>query len=633
MVWASFAAHCQPQLIDSISRQLDTTANRVQRAELMLTLAGAYRNINPYTGLDYGTQALQIARDAGDRNLRARIINEMGVLYRKADMYEQALQNHQKALSMFEQLNDRMGIAFALANIGNVYYALEQYDKAVDYNMQALRIKRQLGDPEQIAYSLRTTALALQASGDFSKASRFLHEALGIARKLNDRYSMANVYYHLGNVAFDAHKDKHEAIDYYEKALKIYNQLQSRYGTALALYEKARAHLAMHSNRESLALLQEALAHAQKAGLRKITMNIYHALSEYYRKQDDYRQALVNFERYSQIRDSLFNETSNRNIAEMQAKYNSNRQQAQIEILQKEKKLDTANQMFYILAIIFISSFGVLVFLRYRDKKTINKKLEEEIERRNMQEQKLLQSEQNLTTANATKDKFFSIISHDLKSPFGAIMGLSELLDKEFENFSQEEKKHLARDIYKATRNTYALLQDLLSWSQSQRGLIEYNPGPTWLAAICNENLEYIKPAADKKNISISCEMSPDVRVMADQHMLTTILRNLLSNAVKFTPRNGKITVTAKKTNHTPADDRQFLEVAVEDSGIGIDSRIKHKLFRIEEKFKTPGTENEPGTGLGLIICKEFVEKHGGTIRATSEKGRGSTFSFTIPEA
>lgn len=628
----SFFSNAQHAYIDSVEKRLSDVQDPRQRVLMQINLTKAYRNINPYKGLDYADTAMQLALKLGDRSLHARIINEKGVSYRKVDMYEQALKQHQRALTIFEDLGDKMGIAFALANIANVYHALEQYQKALDYHRQSLTIKRALDNREQLAYSLRTTALTLQALKEHDKAEKMMLEALELSKQVNDFHSVGNLYFHLGNNASEAGRKKNEAMQYYEKALEIYEQLESTYGTAISTYQKAMAHLDMGQEQLAFELLNKALEIAQRSGFRKITMDIYHALSNWYKKRENYTEAFRYLELYVDLHDEIFTETSNRNIAEMQAKYDNNRQRAQIEILEKERKLDTANQMLLILAIIFISSFGILIYWRYHEKKSTNRRLEKEIEQRRKQEKKLLQSEKMLKTANATKDKFFSIISHDLKSPFGAILGLSDMLDNEYDAFSDDEKREIVSEIRKATDNTYSLLQDLLAWSQSQRGVIEFNPSETSVVEVCRENVNFIEPAARKKDIAVNCGIGNNMAVFADKNMLTTILRNLLSNAVKFTPRGGKIDLTASMTNGK-SNTSPFVEIVISDTGIGISPEMQSKLFRIEEKFKTTGTDKESGTGLGLLICKEFVEKHGGTIRVESREGDGSAFKFTLPAA
>lgn len=285
--------------------------------------------------------------------------------------------------------------------------------------------------------------------------------------------------------------------------------------------------------------------------------------------------------------------------------------------------------------VLFISSFGIVFYIRFREKRKINRRLEKEILIKEKSEEALKLSEAKFREANATKDKFFSILSHDLKSPFAAIMGMAELLEKEYGQLSEKDRIMLVQELGNATRNTYGLLQELLTWSQSQRGLLDFNPTPVNLIELCQETMEVLGAAAVNKSISINCMVDKEVFVFADSNMLSTILRNLLTNAVKFTNKNGQIDISCKGIDAQNMGDSPtpMISVSVKDNGIGISEGNIEKLQKIDDNYKRYGTEKESGTGLGLIICKEFVEKHGGKISIESEEGKGSTFSFTVPEA
>nr|NQU92769.1 tetratricopeptide repeat protein [Bacteroidota bacterium] len=528
-----------------------------------------------------------------------------------------------------------MGIAYSLANIGNVYFALEQYQNALNYNLRALDIKYDLGDPKQIAYSLRTTGLVYQSLKQFDEAKEMFKKALGLYQETGALYGESNMYYHLGNVTFEQFADKSKALIYYEKALEIYNRLQNYYGTAISKYEKAKAYMEMGQYEMARLLFGETLDDARKIPGRKLIMEIYREYAELYKKQGDYLNALVYFEKFAVLRDSLFTENTDRNIAEMQTKYNMTEKEAQIQLLTKEKKLNTANHLFYILLIFFASTFGFFTYFRYRDKKKTNKQLEGEIQFRKQFEKQLKESEAQLTEANATKDKFFSIISHDLKSPFGAMMGLSELLDTEYDLYTDNEKKEIIKEIRKATESTYSLLQDLLAWSQSQRGIIEFNPVSLCLYDLCRENLALIQSAANKKRLTLECNIDNSLHVFADYNMVTTIIRNLMSNAIKFSHSGSSIQITGKGLNKAVADldSKQMVDLNITDQGVGINEENMQKLFKIDEKINSRGTAKEIGTGLGLIICKEFIERNGGTIQVKSKVGAGTTFTVSLPAA
>ena len=253
-----------------------------------------------------------------------------------------------------------------------------------------------------------------------------------------------------------------------------------------------------------------------------------------------------------------------------------------------------------------------------------------DITERKKTEQALKESEAQLRENNKTKDKFFSIIAHDLRTPFFSMLGFSELLNEKFDQYDTEKKKKFTGIIYEGLQKTLKLLDNLLEWSRSQSGIIDFNPEKTDLYSLVIEKLEIVNLSAEKKSIQIINQIAENIYVEADKNMLATIIRNLLSNAIKFTNKQGKITI---KTFLVPNEKHsQFIGISVNDTGVGIRKEIQSTLFNIGENISTSGTENEEGTGLGLILCKEFVEKHGGKIWVESEVGKGSTFYFTIPK-
>lgn len=231
---------------------------------------------------------------------------------------------------------------------------------------------------------------------------------------------------------------------------------------------------------------------------------------------------------------------------------------------------------------------------------------------------------EELKQLNQTKDKFFSIIAHDLKNPFITILGFSDLLLSDYAELSDEEKLFYVSEMKKSAEVSHNLLQNLLQWSRSQTGRIDFNPQKLDLLELVNENFLLLEMTAEKKQIQLQQQIKGRQFIYADKDMIETVLRNLLTNAIKFSNRNSVINVNA-------VIDRDFTEIEVVDSGIGIDQKTIDTLFRLDATHSSSGTENESGTGLGLILCKEFVEKNKGTIRVESEQGKGSKFIFTLP--
>jgi ligand-binding sensor domain-containing protein/signal transduction histidine kinase len=229
-----------------------------------------------------------------------------------------------------------------------------------------------------------------------------------------------------------------------------------------------------------------------------------------------------------------------------------------------------------------------------------------------------------LNELNASKDKFFSIIAHDLKNPFNTIIGFSEMLKEEITSGDLDKSGVIAAMIYNSATQTFSLLENLLEWANSQRGKISFTPTPLKISEIFKEDFRILNGMAYRKNIEFINLLPDDLTIFADKNMIKTILRNLISNAIKFTHINGKVEIAA-------SIDNKQVEISVSDSGIGMTKETMAKLFRIDSNLSTHGTENEKGTGLGLILCKEFVEKHRGKIWVESEPGKGSIFRFTLP--
>jgi PAS domain S-box-containing protein len=248
------------------------------------------------------------------------------------------------------------------------------------------------------------------------------------------------------------------------------------------------------------------------------------------------------------------------------------------------------------------------------------KQAQEEIK---AQRDQLKNQRNQLQELNATKDKFFSILAHDLKNPFSSLHSMSEMLTESFNQLDEEDKFQLSQKISQNASHIYDLLDDLLTWSRLQRGLVDYNPIEFNLAQLIDINLNINRLAAEKKLIKISANYPNDLTAVADRDMINTVIRNLVNNAVKFTEKGGTIEVKAQKSNGT-------IQVSVIDNGLGISKEDQEKLFRIDIKTKSIGKSKEKGTGLGLILCKEFVEKNGGKIWVESLENKGSQFHFTL---
>jgi signal transduction histidine kinase len=236
---------------------------------------------------------------------------------------------------------------------------------------------------------------------------------------------------------------------------------------------------------------------------------------------------------------------------------------------------------------------------------------------------RITESEEQLRELNASKDKFFSIISHDLKNPFTALVGLAEIIATDIDTLTQEELQKFATHIHRSAKGLYSLLENLLQWSRIQTGRIKFTPESCVLNEIIEDVSNLLEINAVNKHIELKRDLESGILVMIDKEMIQTVLRNLISNAIKFTNDGGTVTVATRRKD-------DYIEVSVRDNGVGMPEEDIEKLFRIDVHHSTVGTGKEKGTGLGLILCKEFVEKHGGDITVESKPGEGSLFRFTL---
>ena len=259
-----------------------------------------------------------------------------------------------------------------------------------------------------------------------------------------------------------------------------------------------------------------------------------------------------------------------------------------------------------------IDLFGKMIDLK-KAKKTITQ-----------QNNKLEKQRKKLDEINATKDKFFSIIAHDLKNPIAGFLELTDLLTENWDDLEKKESKELIHLMNKNAKNLFSLLENLLHWSRAQTGNIHFTPEPFNFYDAIEETLSLLKMNIDNKNLKIHNNTDKNCEVIADYNMMSTILRNLLSNAVKFSHERKTIDINSSQENNK-------LQISIKDRGIGMSQKEKEKLFHIGENVAKPGTSDEKGTGLGLLVCKEFIEKHGGRIWVDSDPFKGSTFSFIIP--
>jgi len=617
-------------IIDSLLQQLQIASNDTVKAKIYNSLCWNYRVDSPKLGYEYGLKALDIYVSQKNIQRQCNVLNKLGINKRNTGEYSAALDNYFRILSIAEKPQCTLEIAYANNNIADIYSRLEKYDKALEFTGKALPLFQSISNEEGIAYNFNLNGTVYQNLKEWDEALKFFKLSLGLRLKIKDISGAASSFINIGDCCLELNQPD-SAYFYFKKGIEFYDKAGfSNYGRSYISLGKYYA--AKKNYPEAIKYLKEAL---DKAMLMKSPENIqkaYDVLHNIYFDQREYKKAYEIQSLARIIGDTLHKSDYIRKITTLELNYAFEQRVRQQEIEEiKNKALYESHlykqRLFTYSLILLLVAISVITFFIYRNLKYVRKTnqllkgFNEEISR-----QKLAIESQNdqLQELNATKDKFFSIIAHDLKNPFNGILGLSEHIVTSWKEISYEETISMVKMIRDSSQSAFNLLENLLEWSKAQTGRIGFNPEQFILVDLLHEVKELMNHLLEQKNIVINFQMDPKLHVYADKNMIHTVMRNLISNSIKFTETDGKIEITAEMMDTE-------IRISVIDTGIGISKNAMNKLFKISEKVISLGTKNEKGTGLGLLLCKEFVARHGGRIWVESEIGSGSKFTFTLP--
>ncbi len=557
-------------------------------------------------------------------------MNKLGINKRNIGEYSAALDDFYKILSIAVSPLCNLEIAYANNNIADIYSRLEKFDKALEFTDKAFPLFQSVGNKTGIAYNLNLKGSIYESKKDWKNALNYYKLGLELRLKINDISGAATSFVHIGDCCLESNLPD-SALAYYKKGIEYYDKAGFiNYGQSYFSFGKYYA--AKKDYKKAIYYLEEAIAKAQ---VMKSPMNIQKAnevLHSVYYELKNYKKA-YEIQTLARIGDeSLRRSDYIKKITTLELNYAFEQQakQNEIDVLKKkalyESRIYKQQLLSYglviLLFVIIIITFFVFRNYKYTAKTNLLlKDYNEEISRQKIAIQ--TQNEQ-LQELNATKDKFFGIIAHDLRNPFNGILGISELLVSSRDSFTHEETTSMIKMIRDSSQHAFNLLDNLLEWSKAHTGRMDFNPENFMFDKLLKEVVSLLENLSNQKNITINYQIAENLKVFADQNMINTILRNLITNAIKFTDTNGEINV---KVVQQGAE----IIVNVSDTGIGISENDINKLFKISEKITSRGTNNEKGTGLGLLLCKEFVEKHGGKIWVESQLGKGSDFIFTLP--
>ncbi len=562
-------------------------------------------------GLQYLHGALRIieSREYNARNyqlLKTKIYQGIGSVYKRLGERKKGVFYLNKSLQTSLMIKDKINCPECFLVEGGIYKELGEYEKALVKLKEALTSARSIGAQTYIGQSYLDAGESFAALGDYKSAVEYYYLGLDILREMDNKKKIIQTHLNIGAAFFEDEMDFDKAITHFEKAYQL----------------------------------------AQRFDFLFMQLQALTKLFNAYEKNGGLAQAIAYQKEISSLKDSVLSRDKAKQIEDLRIKYETEKTEAENEMLKKRNQLQSYLLYLSIVVVILILLLIIVLYLRYRNKKKTNEILnlknrviEEaniELKERNEQitDQKeelsalnedLQRREKDLSEANAAKDKFFSIIAHDLKNPLNVLTNYTEMLRDSYDYFDNDTRKKYINDLASSVSHMLKLIQNLLEWSRAHKGRIDINRQTFDLYEAVFNNIYLLKNQAKEKNISLDSRVPQNMLVYADFNMISTVIRNLLSNAVKFTPAGGRVDVNAEESG-------EFFEVSIKDSGVGISESRIDKLFRIDENTTTRGTAQEEGTGLGLILCKEFIEQNGGGIRVESREGEGSRFIFTIPK-
>jgi len=570
-----------------------------------------YRNISKFdSALYYHKSALNLISDFGTKQQKIQTLNNIGVVYRRIDENNSAIYYRIEALKLATEINDKNSIAISNNSIGNIYLVINNPIKAIEHFKISLAIHEKNNNTQGLAINNQNLGAAYQSLQNYEEALTYFYKPLEYNIEDTNGKGIAICYNSIGKILREK-GDYKSALAYYKKALEIDQTHQDDIYKTNSLINIGEIYFLLKNYDKAISYLLQAKSISKSIGSKQLTQLANEHLYEVYKEVGNYEKAIDFYQRAVVIKDSLAIAKTAERILELQSDYDLRQKTARIQMLESEKWAQTIFLYGTISGSILLFILVLLLWKSYLIKKDANKFLTEKHNISEKLNSELKQVNEKLNELNRTKDKFFSIIAHDLKNPFFSILTYSENMVENYNDLDDKAKLEQAIHIKESSRQIYKLVENLLEWSRSQTGALKFQPTEFDFYELALNSVYIIQKLAKSKNISITNNIQPETIVVVDYNMLNAVMRNLLTNAVKFTNQNGSIVI---KGGLKQKNDLNFLEVKVIDNGIGItESRIAN-LFSIERGTTTSGTSNETGTGLGLILCKEFIEKHNAAL-------------------
>jgi signal transduction histidine kinase/lipopolysaccharide biosynthesis regulator YciM len=599
--------------IDSLKHAVKKSKNNAEKTVLFTRLSSYTGYIDSDEAIKYAQKALYYAKKENNPLKISDAYGNIGIIYEIKSDYVNALTNLHKALEINLKHNDHKRIIRTYNNIGLIYIDLKNYNQGLFFYNKALQLSYKTKEDRIISLLSNNIGDVYLQKKEYKKALPHFYKALITNKKLKDTEGIGLNLSNIG-ICYINLKNYDKGIEKINQSITNYEDYNSLYNT-YNIYELGRIYFyksidetlpnAKKQNlNKSIAYFNQSLENFKKYKSLKDLQDTYYYLYKTNKTKGDKDLALKYFENYSTIKDSLFSKESTKKLANLEFQREIDLKNKQIEI-QKLKIKSNTRKVYFLIALTIGVIFFLILFLWLYISKRKNNKI--------------------ITAINSQKDKFFSIIAHDLRGPFNGFLGLTELMAEDIDTLSSKDIKYAAVNMRSSAKNLFNLLENLLEWSRMEQGLIPFDPKNLELESTLLESILTLHDSALKKEITINTDIDNVKTFFADKNMFQAIIRNIVMNAIKFTNKKGQIDIQAK-------EELKSTIISIKDTGIGMSSKIVEDLFKLDVQNNRFGTEEEPSTGLGLILCKEFIEKHKGKIWVESEEGKGSTFFISFPK-
>lgn len=594
-------------------------------------------------------KVLPVAKQVKDTFLIAKTYNSLGLIHTYNGEGEQSMENFLNEINLIDNVkapdndlkNEKLVV---LANIVGLYVARNEATNIIKHAKKAIALSKELNDSTMLGTSYNNLGTGYRYDEEYDLAKAAYNKAIEIFEKLDDPYSLSFIYTNLGTL-YEYMHEYQTAVAYYQKGLNGFLRDHFYYGAHAALNNLGYIHFLMKDFKASKKYLLQVFNYTHESYSPQKLIDTYKNLSKTEYAIGNYKDAFDYQEKYIALSDSLKTKEKMEKYTELQTKFETVQKDYEINILKTEKiaqELEirkTRLQKYISFSVVFLLIIsGIFVIINLLNKRIANQKLLSQNRQIESQNEKLLtfneqlselnielkESQKELSTSNKTKDRFISILAHDLRNPLHNIMGQSFLLSSSYLKLGEKDRIKFAKEINISTNHLNRLLDNLLEWARSQSKRIEFSPKIFDLRNVVQNVETVLNNLANEKSITIENKVPHALTIYADQAMIETIIRNIVSNSIKFTNANGLITIESFCEGNE-------IVTKITDNGIGISEENLSKIFKLDHNLKTKGTKNESGTGLGLIICKEFTDLHKGRIWVESKPGKGTSFFFTIP--